>query len=267
MTSGAATQLPYLFNPSIKPHHKLLTTQLKSPQLMKITRTVTVIFQVIISKDDTMSASGTSWIDTNPQAKRSAALREKYLLEWYQDIAEGGIVKTISGKKGCAVFMQKKSIDTIMWREGEAICFEEKFDFRQPKPRENFALETQSCTVQGHESDGWMKTAESDYLVYAFEEYYGLDVYLMDFKKLRKWFWKEDRYKSFRRYVMPNTINHTEVYLPSRYLVAKAMGKRARRFLILSDGVYRKIPPCTISTQQYWEDMVQVRQQRKYMYN
>lgn len=94
-----------------------------------------------------------------------------------------------------ATILQKRfAVDTIVQaRDGAAVCIEEKI-VRWPGRRyDAFVLETQSCTVPGHESAGWMTYAEADYLLYCFAQSNDdLDCYLIDFPKLQDWFWQHD---------------------------------------------------------------------------
>jgi hypothetical protein len=60
------------------------------------------------------------------------------------------------------------------------------------QPHTAFFLETRSCTNQGHESPGWMVTCKADLLLYAFEiKDLGLLIYLIDFRRLKRWFEEE----------------------------------------------------------------------------
>ncbi len=85
---------------------------------------------------------------------------------------------------------QELGIDTIVQTlDGGVVAVEEKIDWQGYETR-NFALETKSCTKQGHESDGWMLYSEADYLLYSFvTPEQGLECYLIDFPELKKWFW------------------------------------------------------------------------------
>lgn len=111
-----------------------------------------------------------------------------------------------------ATKLQKQfAVDTIVQgKNGAAICIEEKI-VRWPRsniPYTAFTLETQSCTVPGHESAGWMTYAEADYLLYCFEQRDGdLDCYLIDFQKLQEWFWEhETEFSIFRMETANRTI-------------------------------------------------------------
>lgn len=115
-------------------------------------------------------------------------------------------------KSACSTILQKEmAVDTIFQaaKDGASLCIEEKIERWPGHKRSNFALETDSCTVKGKERQGWMHYAKADYLLYAFayEGDTGLDVYLVDFPKLRAWFWNiPQRYPA---HVMEHTLNHT----------------------------------------------------------
>jgi hypothetical protein len=54
------------------------------------------------------------------------------------------------------------------------------------------ALETDSCTVEGHEKSGWMDTSNADYLLYGFATSWrknALVCYLIEMQPLKQWFW------------------------------------------------------------------------------
>lgn len=94
-------------------------------------------------------------------------------------------------KGSLAVRLQRElGIDTIFQTHtGETVAIEEKID-RKGFITGNFALETHSCTVPGRESPGWMHYSAADHLLYCFTTPNGgLNCHLIDFPKLREWFW------------------------------------------------------------------------------
>ncbi len=127
--------------------------------------------------------------------------------EWQRGVRDRVLAPGFYGSyavEGRYVFIDKGRLATKLQREfavdtivqgknGAAICIEEKIVRWPGRKYTAFTLETQSCTVPGHESAGWMTYAEADYLLYCFEEADGsLDCYLIDFPKLQEWFWKRD---------------------------------------------------------------------------
>ena len=99
------------------------------------------------------------------------------------------------------ILQRRMEVDTILQgKDGAAVAIEEKIvrwpGYRYP----NYCLETKSCTVPGHESDGWMVYGQADYLLYCFEQESGdLDCHLIDFQKLKAWFWpRESGFKPFK---------------------------------------------------------------------
>jgi hypothetical protein len=95
-----------------------------------------------------------------------------------------------------ATILQKRfAVDTIMQRiNGDAACVEEKI------VRDEYAalsLETMSCTVPGHESEGWMRYGQADLLNWAMCRADGkVMIHLFDFPKLQEVFWPAvDKFK------------------------------------------------------------------------
>jgi hypothetical protein len=93
------------------------------------------------------------------------------------------------------------AVDTIaQGKDGHAVCIEEKIVRWKGREYEAFSLETKSCTVPGHEKTGWMEYGQADYLLYAFQRPdFDLNVWLINFPKLKDWFWKnEPHFPSFK---------------------------------------------------------------------
>lgn len=135
-------------------------------------------------------------------------MRDKYLIHFYKQYSKEGRYVFID-KSSCSTLLQKElAVDTILQsHKGGSLCIEEKIEQRYTG---NFALETDSCTKPGYERGGWMRYAEADYLLYAFERESGLDVYLINFPKLRAWFWdiEEQSPIRFKPHIM-DTHNRT----------------------------------------------------------
>lgn len=139
----------------------------------------------------------------------SRKMRDTYLVHFYQEYSLNGRYVFID-KSACSTLLQKQlAVDTIYQsKNGGSLCIEEKIEQWPGYQRVNFALEIDSCTTPGRERKGWMYYARADYLLYAFayEGDVGLNAYLIDFPKLREWFWNLP--KRYPAYIMP-TINHT----------------------------------------------------------
>jgi hypothetical protein len=113
-----------------------------------------------------------------------------------------------------ATLLQKRhAVDTLLQsrRDGAVVPIEEKI-VRWPRwgsAHTCFALEKDSCTVPGHESNGWMHYSLAEFLFYCFmqEDQRSLDCYLIDFPKLKTWFW--DHCEDFDRFCPLNTSNRT----------------------------------------------------------
>ncbi len=118
-------------------------------------------------------------------------LRDRILVpQFYQCRSPGRFVLMDKGR--LATFMQRRmAVDTItQGKGGLAVSIEEKIVRWPGYPYNAFCLETESCTVPGHESSGWMAYGESDYLLYCFHQNDdSLDCHLIDFQRLKEWFW------------------------------------------------------------------------------
>lgn len=91
-----------------------------------------------------------------------------------------------------ATTLQKRfAVDTIVQgRNGDAVCVEEKIVRWPGFAYDAITLETKSCSVPGHESDGWMVYGQADLLNYAMCLDDGNVVcHLIDFPKLQAAFW------------------------------------------------------------------------------
>lgn len=81
------------------------------------------------------------------------------------------------------------AVDTIAQGEdGEAVCVEEKIVRWPGYNYRAYSLETESCTVPGRESPGWMRYGEADVLLYCFARQRVLDWHMIAFPPLKAWF-------------------------------------------------------------------------------
>ena len=129
---------------------------------------------------------------------------------FYGRFAFEGRYVVIDKGRLATTFQKRFAVDTIaQGRDGAAVCIEEKivrWPIKKGTPHTAFCLETESCTVPGRETDGWMVYGMADYLLYCFEtKAGGLDCYLIDFPELQKWFWTEA--DSFPRFGPLKTLN------------------------------------------------------------
>lgn len=117
-------------------------------------------------------------------------VRDEILVpQFYQVRTTGRFVLMDKGR--LAVFLQRRmAVDTIVQaKDGGVISIEEKIVRWPGRAYSAYCLETESCTVAGHESPGWMTYGQSDYLLYCFQQADdGLLCDLIDFPKLRVWF-------------------------------------------------------------------------------
>jgi hypothetical protein len=108
-----------------------------------------------------------------------------------------------------ATLLQKRfAVDTILQgRDGAAVCVEEKIVRWKGYDYNAICLETESCTVAGYESPGWMHYGQADYLLYGMMKRAQLEVHLWDFPALKAWFWPQA--DAFPIFYMKDTVNHT----------------------------------------------------------
>ena len=152
-------------------------------------------------------------------------LRDRILVpQFYQRRSPGRFVLMDKGR--LATFMQRRmAVDTIsQGRNGEAVSIEEKIVRWKGRHYTAFCLETESCTVPGHGSSGWMAYGEADYLLYCFHQIDdSLDCHLINFQRLKEWFWPlEETWQVFQMTERNRTrgrlvpISHVESAVPYR---------------------------------------------------
>lgn len=100
-----------------------------------------------------------------------------------------------------SILQKRYAVDTVVQgKNGNAYCIEEKIVRWPGYKYAAYTLETDSCTVPGHESQGWMHYGQADFLIYCFHQENGdLDCHLIDFPKLQDWFWQHvDEFEDFQ---------------------------------------------------------------------
>jgi hypothetical protein len=160
--------------------------------------------------------------------------RDRYLKAFYGGRAVEGRYVFIDKSRCSSLIQQRFEVDTIFQVEdGKSICVEEKIVRWKGKNLYRFFLETESCTNEGHESPGWMHYGEADFLLYAFELKDGsLDVYTMNFQKLKTWFWSVD-HSNYHSITMEED-NRTKGLLVPIVDVVEAVP--TKRFHVQDDG-------------------------------
>jgi hypothetical protein len=138
-------------------------------------------------------------------------IRNSVLKPYYaHEAAEGRFIFLDKGK--IAKMLQQIAVDTIMQiDENGTLSYEEKIVQWPGYKYTHFVLETMSCTVRGHEKQGWMHTARCDILRYCFcqENERELLVYDIPFELLKEWFFKDNLFKRYYS-TITNEINRTE---------------------------------------------------------
>ena len=152
-------------------------------------------------------------------------IRDRILKPFYREHSwEGRYVFADKGKLADKL-QREMAVDTVLQKEQNALLsIEEKIVRWKGKAYKAFVLETWSCTVAGRESQGWMYTAQCDYLFYCFvqEDEKSCISYLIPFDKLKAWFFENDRYLNFPK-TITNQINKTECRVVNIVDVKKAI--------------------------------------------
>ena len=132
---------------------------------------------------------------------------------FYGKFAVEGRYVFIDKGRLASILQKRYAVDTIVQgKQGNAWCIEEKivrWPEQRGEPYTAFCLETESCTVAGFESDGWMRYGQADFLLYCFqtEKRVELDCHLLNFPALKEWFWPREQ--EFNKFKMRDTLNKT----------------------------------------------------------
>lgn len=133
------------------------------------------------------------------------AIRDRFLTPFYKRICVDGRFVYFQKSDASTLIQKRMSVDTALQiKPDRSDCIEEKI-IRQPWS--SFFFETDSCTLPGKHSDGWMCYTQADALLYAFFCQHYLDTYIIrDFQDVKMWFWQV--YTSFPERTM-TTDNKT----------------------------------------------------------
>ncbi len=122
-----------------------------------------------------------------------AERQRQYLKPYYKKISYEGRYIFINKASGIlSNELQNKAVDSIIQvNDKREIYIEEKIVRWKGYKYNDFVLETESCSVDGRYKDGWMKYGQFDILLYGFTlENDNIEIYIIPFKKLKKWFWE-----------------------------------------------------------------------------
>lgn len=139
--------------------------------------------------------------DFDRDEKWAREVRDRVLVPHFyrKYVMEGRFVLIDKGR--LAKELQRRYGDTVVQaRDGASVVWIEEKIVRWPgRTYTAFSLETHSCTVPGHESEGWMRYMQADYLLYCFHQPDdGLICYLIEFPALQAWFNQcEDDFRPF----------------------------------------------------------------------
>ena len=145
------------------------------------------------------------------------------LKDFYRIKAKDGRYVFINKNGKLGKELQDKAVDTILQiTDNKEVYIEEKIVRWKGIKYTAFTLETQSCSVKGHEKDGCMKYGEFDWLLYGFVQVDdSIKVYIIPFQKLKRWFWAN--IISFP-IIKTNQINKTICRIVDIELIKKEVG-------------------------------------------
>jgi len=157
-----------------------------------------------------MGQPGMSDFITDDEWQKS--IRDRLLKPFYETYSfEHRFVFADKGK--LATTLQREiAVDTVAQKkENELVGVEEKIVRWPGYSYINFTLETMSCTTPGREKQGWMYTAQCDYLFYCFlqDGDNRVILYSIPFEKLKAWFFENNHYSQYK-ITVTKQINHTE---------------------------------------------------------
>lgn len=154
---------------------------------------------------------------------------------------------TLINKSCASMQIQKQGVDTTFQvSHDESVLREEKLVRWKGRAYTRIFCETDSCTVPGHESEGWMRYTIADELFYGLvqEDEQSVDAYLIkEFQKFKSWFW--EMYE-----VRKHSISLQERYPES----TNSYENRTRGVLVYITDVIQvaKVERFFISTQPTW---------------
>jgi hypothetical protein len=142
------------------------------------------------------------------QLQRSRAARDRLLEPFYRTHSRDGKVVFVDGNDPIAKIIQRNLHgDTLLNRRstGDMLSIEEKIRFRMY--RDDFLIETNSCTVERYESLGWWYVTQALIVLYCLihDDGNGLTCFPIPMPLARPWF---ERHKhEFREQKVENKIN------------------------------------------------------------
>ena len=136
--------------------------------------------------------------------------RDKIIAPFYKMHSRDGNVVYLDGDSPlCKIFQRVMHCDTVLNRlsTGALLGIDEKIRSPGWWLKDDILIETDSCTVPGHESLGWFYVSKADIVLYAVvhEDENGATCFPIPLTKARPWF---DQHKTeFREQMVENTIN------------------------------------------------------------
>jgi hypothetical protein len=109
----------------------------------------------------------------------------------YKNISMDGRFVLCDKGRFADILQRRMDVDTIVERENGLVAIEEKIVRWGGRKYTAVTLETDSCTIPGYETDGWMHYCEADKLLWVMCQGDGTVVYhVFGFPELQKVFWE-----------------------------------------------------------------------------
>lgn len=120
--------------------------------------------------------------------------RDAYLKGWYGKYSHDGRFIFLDKGRFAELVQKQLAADTIAQSvDGSVVSIEEKIVRWKGRKYKSICVETESCTVPGHESPGWGRYGNFDYLFYCMEMENGnLDARMIRGPELLTWFWPRE---------------------------------------------------------------------------
>ena len=124
-------------------------------------------------------------------------VRDRILAPWYGGHFGGKYILMDKGRFA-DLTQRQLGVDTVAQGANGVVAIEEKIVRWKGRHYTAICVETDSCTVPGHESEGWARYSQADFLLYCMMQENGdtLKCHCVGMPELRRWFWpRVDQFK------------------------------------------------------------------------
>jgi hypothetical protein len=177
----------------------------------------------------------------------SRQMFDRFLRKLLHAEAYQGQMIVLGCSRPIAQFLQKRAgIDIIAQTPHGEITIDYKI-VRWPEIKDRayecFCIEDLSCSIPGHEQDGWIRTGQCDILLYCFEskDHSALRCHPLPFRDVQAWY--AERWPDLPEYKHPNPINGRNLWTRGRLAPIKIIGKDLKlvSFRVMEDGLVTEL--------------------------